>query len=106
MAWKGSEAPPPVEGDDPKPERPAAPTHTRLSASWTFAALGAVVLLLLLVFILQNMQRENLEFLWLDFRLPMGVALLLAGAIGALLAVLLAASRLLQLRLAARRHRP
>jgi hypothetical protein len=71
MAWKGSEPPPPVEEDDATPERAAAPTHTRLSATWTFAALR-----------------------------------LLAGAIGALLAVLLAASRLLQLRLAARRHRP
>lgn len=105
MASKGPEPPPPFEEDDTTAERAAAPTRTRLSSTWTFAALGAVVLLFLLVFILQNMQRENLEFLWFDFRLPMGIALLLAGAIGALLAVLLAASRLLQLRLAARRRR-
>ena len=105
MAQHGSASPPPREEGDTTTERAGAPTRTRLSSTWTLAALGAVILLLLLVFILQNMQRENLEFLWFDFRLPMGVALLLAGVIGALLAVLLAASRLLQLRLAARRQR-
>jgi uncharacterized integral membrane protein len=105
VAWNGPEPPPPLEEDDTRAERGASPTRTRLSSTWTFAALGAVVLLLLLVFILQNTQKVDLEFLWFDFRLPMGVALLLAGAIGALLAVLLAASRLLQLRLAARRRR-
>ena len=104
MAWKGPEPPPSVE-DDTTVERTATPTRTKLSWTWTFAALGAVVLVLLLVFILQNMQREDLEFLWFDFRLPVGVALLLAGAIGALLLVLVGASRLLQLRLAARRRR-
>ena len=103
MVWKGSEPPPPVE-DETTMERTAAPTRTRLSATWTFAALGTVILLLLLVFILQNTQRENLEFLWFDFRLPVGVALLLAGATGAILVVLVGASRLLQLRLAARRR--
>ena len=103
MAWKGTEPPPPVGGDTTA-EQAATPTRTRLSSTWTFVALGAVALVLLLVFILQNMQRENLEFLWFDFRLPMGVALLLAAAIGALLVVLVGASRLLQLRLAARRR--
>ena len=104
MAWKGPEPPPPVDHDAAS-ERPARPNRTRLSSTWTFAALGAGILLLLLVFILQNMQREDLEFLWFDFRLPVGVALLLAGAIGALLVVVLGASRLLQLRLTARRRR-
>ncbi|MGH8986828.1 MAG: LapA family protein [Acidimicrobiia bacterium] len=104
MAWKGPEPPPPV--DDAASERPATPIRTRLSSVWTFAAAGAAILLLLLVFILQNTQRADLEFLWFDFRLPVGAALLLAGVIGALLVVLVGASRLLQLRVAARRRRP
>lgn len=105
MAWKGRESPPPVD-DDATSSQPTTTPRTRLSTTWTFAALGVVVLILLLVFILQNTQREDLQFLWLEFRIPVGVGLLLAGAIGALLVVLIGASRLLQLRLAARRRRP
>jgi len=104
VAWKGPE-PPGRSEDDTTADPATTPAHTRLSSTWTFAALGALVLVLLSVFILQNTQRENLEFLWLDFRLPIGVALLLAAAIGAVLIVLIGASRLLQLRLAARRRR-
>lgn len=105
MAWKRREPSPTVD-DDAASSQPTTTPRTRLSTTWTFAALGAVVLILLLVFILQNTQQEDLQFLWLEFRIPVGVGLLLAGAIGALLVVLIGASRLLQLRLAARRRRP
>ncbi|MGH9279827.1 MAG: LapA family protein [Acidimicrobiales bacterium] len=78
---------------------------TRTSAVWTSAAAGAVAALLMLVFILQNSQRTELNFLWLHGDLPVGAALLLAAVIGALVVLLLGAARLLQLRLMARRHR-
>lgn len=82
-----------------------APTHTRTSAAWTLAAVGAVLLLLMLVFIFQNSSDVPLEFLWLNGTVPLGAALLLASVIGALSVVCLGAGRVLQLRLAARRHR-
>ncbi|HEX6312614.1 MAG TPA: lipopolysaccharide assembly protein LapA domain-containing protein [Acidimicrobiia bacterium] len=97
----------PIESvdDHTRSDATETPGRTRLSSTWTFAALGAAVLILLLVFVVQNSQEAALEFLWFDFELPMGAALLLAGAIGGLLVVLIGASRLLQLRLAARRRR-
>jgi uncharacterized integral membrane protein len=69
------------------------------------AAAGALLVLLMLVFILQNGDRVRMRFLWMDFSLPLGVALLLAGVLGALILVVVGVGRMLQLRLVARRHR-
>ena len=79
--------------------------RTRVSAAWTLAAAGAVLALLMLVFIFQNSGDVPLKFLWLEGDVPLGAALLLAAVLGALLVVLLGAGRLFQLRLMARRHR-
>ncbi len=81
------------------------PTHTRTSAAWTLAAAGAFMLLLMLVFIFQNSDEVRLRFLMFEGAVPLGAALLLASVIGAMTVALLGAGRLLQLRLAARRHR-
>jgi uncharacterized integral membrane protein len=79
--------------------------RTRTSSAWAAAAAGALLVLLMLVFILQNGDRVRMQFLWMDFSLPLGVALLLAGVLGALTVVVVGMGRMLQLRLAARRHR-
>ena len=79
--------------------------HTRAGSAWLAVAVMLLLALLMLVFVLQNNHRVDLEFLWADFTLPVGVALLLAAVIGGLLVVLFGAARVLQLRLAARRHR-
>lgn len=79
--------------------------RTRTSAVWVAAAAGALLVLLMLVFILQNGDRVRMYFLWMDFSLPLGVALLLTGASGALIVVVAGMARMLQLRLAAHRHR-
>ena len=79
--------------------------HTRASAAWLAIGVMLLLVLLMLVFVLQNGHRVALEFLWLDFTLPVGVALLLAAVLGGLLVVLVGAARVVQLRLAARRHR-
>ena len=81
------------------------PTHTRISAAWTLAAAGAFLLLLMLVFIFQNSDEVPVRFLMFDGSVPLGAALLLASGIGAMSVALLGAGRLLQMRLAARRHR-
>ncbi len=59
----------------------------------------------MLVFILQNSDRVAMQFLWMDFTVPLGAGLLLSAVLGALAVVSLGAGRMLQLRLAARRHR-
>ena len=69
------------------------------------SALCAVLLLLLLVFILENSQRADTSDFGAHGHLPPGVALLLAGVLGMLLAVIEALGRRMQQRNAARRNR-
>jgi uncharacterized integral membrane protein len=79
--------------------------HTRTGAAWSLVAVGTFVVLLMLVFILQNGQRARLNFLWMQGSPPLGAALLLSAVVGAMIVLCLGAGRLLQLRLATRRHR-
>jgi uncharacterized integral membrane protein len=65
----------------------------------------AVILLLLLIFILQNGTQVSVSYLGMHGHLPLGVALLLAAVSGVLLVVLAGAARISQLRATARRHR-
>jgi len=65
----------------------------------------AVVLLLLLIFILQNGQKVDISYMGAHGHLPLGVALLLAAVCGVLLVVLAGTARISQLRATARRHR-
>ena len=92
-------------GDHDTPDPLDRPGHSRTSAAWTLSAAALFLALLMLVFVFQNGEKVNLEFLWIDLRVPLGAALLLAAVIGGLLVLSLGAARLLQLRLAARRHR-
>jgi len=65
----------------------------------------AVVLLLLLIFILQNGTKVDISYMGAHGHLPLGVALLLSAVCGVLLVVLAGAARISQLRTVARRHR-
>ncbi len=94
------------------PQEPTAvplPQHkikrTRISGLWVAVAFFAVVLLLLLIFILQNGATVHISYLGMHGHLPLGVALLLAAVSGVLLTMLAAAARISQLRAVARRHR-
>jgi lipopolysaccharide assembly protein A len=78
---------------------------TRTSMVWTMVGIGVVLLIAILVFILQNGQRARVRFLMVDGTLPLGVALLFAALLGALLVLVAGAARVLQLRVMARRHR-
>jgi len=82
--------------------RPAGMRRTRMGGLWVVAALGAVILVLLLVFILQNGQRVEVHLFGAHLTAPLGVALLLAAALGLLLVVLPGAGRIIQLKRAAR----
>jgi uncharacterized integral membrane protein len=94
-----------------QPHRPAGtPSHhavkrTRIGTIWVAAGLFAVILLLLLVFILENGQRVSIGYFGAHGHLPLGVALLLAAVLGTLLVVIPGTGRVIQLRITARRHR-
>jgi lipopolysaccharide assembly protein A len=79
--------------------------RTRIGSVWVASALFALILLLLLIFILENGQRANIGFFGAHGHLPLGVALLLAAVLGVLLVVVPGTGRIVQLRIVARRHR-
>lgn len=79
--------------------------RTRAGGLWVGMTLAAVVLLLLLVFILENGQQADVGYFGAHGHLPLGVALLLAAGGGALLVVIPGSARIMQLRRTARRHR-
>jgi uncharacterized integral membrane protein len=81
------------------------PRHTRTSGLWVAVGFFAVILLLLLIFILQNGKTVDVSYMGAHGHLPLGVALLLAAVCGVLLVVLAGAARISQLRTVARRHR-
>jgi len=103
--------PPAVQPAPPAdaPAVPARPQHvvrrTRAGGIWVASALFALVLLLLLIFILENSQRARISFFGAQAQLPLGVALLLAAVFGVLLVVIPGTARIVQLRRTARRHR-
>ena len=120
LAPDGQPPVPPPDGQPPVPPQaapeqaappvaPALPQHrikrTRTSGIWVAVGFFAVVLLLLLIFILQNGTQVSVSYLGLHGRLPLGVALLLSAVCGVLLVVLAGAARISQLRTVARRHR-
>ncbi|RKN41082.1 LapA family protein [Micromonospora endolithica] len=90
------------DSDAPAPRRTAA-RRSRIGGVWVAAVVFAVVLLLLLIFVLQNGQRAEVSFLGAHGTLPMGVALLLAAVFGVLLVALPGTARIVQLRMADRR---
>jgi len=84
------------------PVQTAVPPRTRVSGIWV-ASIAAVVVLLLLIFILQNGERVKINIFGANPTLPLGVALLLAAVLGALLVALIGVARVVQLRHTARK---
>jgi uncharacterized integral membrane protein len=72
--------------------------RTRISTAWVGAIAGALVLILLLVFILQNTRTVRVSYFTATGSMPLCIALLLAAIAGLLLAGGVAALRIWQLR--------
>ena len=79
--------------------------RTRTGGLWVAAISAVVVIFLLLIFILQNGQQVEVALFGANPNLPLGVALLLAAVLGALIVALLGTARVVQLRHVAKKHR-
>jgi lipopolysaccharide assembly protein A len=79
--------------------------RTRTGGVWVASVLFALVLVLLLIFILENGQRASISYFGAHGHFPLGVALLFAAVLGILMVVIPGTARIVQLRMAARRHR-
>lgn len=118
----------------PEPARPAAPTGTapqepapqrtssqrpspadlepveetrpgRTAGAWIALIVGALLLILLLVFVLQNNVLTKFHYMGIEFGLPLGVAMLLAAVTGALVMALVGSVRMIQMSWTIRRLR-
>jgi uncharacterized integral membrane protein len=66
---------------------------------------GLFVLLLVIIFIAQNLHDARINFLWWHGNVTVGLAIMLSFVVGGLVVLLLGVARLAQLRRLAHRHR-
>ncbi|WP_197319116.1 lipopolysaccharide assembly protein LapA domain-containing protein [Saccharomonospora sp. NB11] len=78
--------------------------RTRIGGAWVGAIVATVLLVVLLVFILQNTESVTVRFLGTAGSLPLGVSMLLSAVVGALVVAALGVARIVQLRRTVRRR--
>ena len=82
----------------------SAVKFTRAAALWSALIVGFLILILLLVFIMQNTDSTTIHLFAWEWHLPVGVAILLAAVCGGLLTVAAGTARIIQLRRAAKKN--
>jgi uncharacterized integral membrane protein len=87
------------------PQAATPAPRTRTGRAFNLLVAGAIVLILLLVFILENTQSVKISYFGASGHLPLGVALLLAAIGGALIVGIVGAARIVQLRRHVKRRR-
>ena len=97
-----SEKTPSEAGSSPTPH---APRVTRASAAWVATGVALLLLILLIVFILQNSTKVEVHFLGLSGTISLGMALLIAAVGGGVVVAIAGVARVTQLRMNARRTR-
>jgi uncharacterized integral membrane protein len=79
--------------------------HTRISGVRTGLIAGFVVLILVVIFVIQNAAAVNISFLGAHLRMSLAVAILIAAIAGALVMTAAGTARITQLRQVMRRDR-
>ncbi|GAA1474971.1 lipopolysaccharide assembly protein LapA domain-containing protein [Corynebacterium felinum] len=82
----------------PAPAPKPAVKSSFAGGTWVALIIGALLLIVLLVFILQNQQPVDLTLFAWNFTFPAGVGFLLAAILGALIMAIVGGVRMLQLR--------
>lgn len=99
--------PPPAQSGaadfDAAPPKPLLPV-TRTGVAWWALGFSLLLLVLVLIFVLQNLTNTSTSFFGLKWTIPLGLDLLLATLLGGVIAFLLGAARMLQIRRVARRY--
>ena len=78
---------------------PDSSRPTRTAAVWVAVAVGLVVLVLLIVFFVQNQDMVTVRFFGLEGSLALGTTLFIAAVGGGVLVALAGGARILQLRI-------
>ncbi|RPA63360.1 LapA family protein [Gordonia oryzae] len=79
--------------------------HTRTRATFIGWVIGAIITILLLIFILANLGSQQINFLFAKVNLPVGVSLLIAAIAGALITAMIGGARTFQLNRALKKAR-
>ncbi|MGS2805566.1 LapA family protein [Nocardia sp. MW-W600-9] len=82
---------------------PAGVHGSRTGYTWIGLLAAAVIGIVLLIFIIQNLDQAQVNLLFWDFSLPLGITVLLSVIAGALVMGLVGGVRILQLRHAAKK---
>ena len=69
----------------------------KTAGMWIGLILGAIILVLLLIFVIQNNVTAGFQYFGAQFDLPLGVAMLLAAIAGALVMALVGSVRMIQM---------
>ena len=99
------ESPGTQSSPDPSQPQRGARRPTRASAAWVATGVALLLLIVLIIFILQNLAKVEVHFLGLSGTVPLGVALLIAAVGGGVVVAIAGATRVTQLRMNARRFR-
>lgn len=92
-------APEASTGPEAAPARSAdAVPRTRAGATWVGVCAAALMLVVLIVFMLQNTRRVDVSFLWMNGSVPLALALLIAGVGVGIVALVIGTARVTQLR--------
>lgn len=77
---------------------------TRTGRAWVSLTAGFIVLIVVLVFILQNLKSAKVSFFWVHWNIPVALDLLLAAILGGVVVLTAGSLRILQLRRLAKRR--
>ncbi|MDT5092484.1 MAG: hypothetical protein QOH60_1847 [Mycobacterium sp.] len=92
-------------GKEPRSYPPqSAVRFTKTAAAWWALIVGALTLIVLLVFIAQNLDSTTIQFLGWQWETPTGIALLVAAICGSLITFMTGGLRMLQLRRMAKKN--
>lgn len=105
MTEEASQPPERPQEEGPSATPAKSPRLTRAGAAWMATAFTLVLLVLLIIFILQNPDTVEVHFLWFSGTLALGMALFVAAVAGGVLVAVAGVARVTQLRVRARRIR-
>ncbi len=92
---------PPGDGPTGEPAPGEGATEvplTRASAAWVGVSAAALLAVLMIVFLVQNTHRVEVNFLWMSTSTSLALMLLIAAVGGILMTVVLGTARIVQLR--------
>lgn len=97
-ALRGEDPDPIGHADDKRQDPAPASTRTLAGGTWVALVVGALLLVALLIFILQNQAPVEMNILTWTFEIPAGIAYLLSAITGALIMAMVGGVRMFEYR--------